>query len=93
MAKIDGCIAPIVKALQRGGIDMRASCCGHGKGRGSIHLQDGRTLLILPFLGLAWCKGRTRAKKQVPNQWNYPRLLNRSQRARGPVGLPVSSES
>lgn len=46
-----------------------------------------------PFLGLAWCMGRTRAKKQVPNQWNFPRLLNRSQRARGLAGLPVSSES
>jgi len=44
--KIDHCIAPIVKALQKGGIDMRASCCGHGKRRGRIELQDGRTLII-----------------------------------------------
>jgi hypothetical protein len=73
MAKIDRCIAPIVKALQRAGIDMRASCCGHEGGRGSIHLQDGRTILILPILGLAWCSGESRAKKQVPNQWNFPR--------------------
>ena len=46
MAKIDGCIAPIVRALQVGGIDMRASCCGHERGEGLIHLQDGRVLLI-----------------------------------------------
>ena len=45
-AKIDRCIAPIVEALQRGGIDMRGSCCGHGKRRGRITLQDGRTLLV-----------------------------------------------
>lgn len=45
--KIDACIAPIVKALQNAGIDMRGSCCGHGKGNGDIHLQDGRALIIL----------------------------------------------
>jgi len=44
---IDRCIAPLVKALQEGGIDMRGSCCGHGKGPGEIHLQDGRMFLIL----------------------------------------------
>jgi len=45
-AQIDKCIAPIVKALQEGGIDMRGSCCGHGKRNGDIHLQDGRILII-----------------------------------------------
>ncbi len=44
--QIDRCIAPIVKALQKGGIDMRHSCCAHGKGPGDIRLQDGRTLVI-----------------------------------------------
>ncbi len=44
---IDACIAPIVDVLQKGGIDMRGSCCGHGIGVGDIHLQDGRLLLIL----------------------------------------------
>lgn len=46
-AKIDSCIADLVEALQRGGIDMRGSCCGHGKSEGQIELQDGRMLLIL----------------------------------------------
>ena len=45
-AETDRCIAPLVGALQEGGIDMRASCCGHGKVDGSILLQDGRTLMI-----------------------------------------------
>lgn len=45
-ALIDTCIAPIVKALQEGGIDIRGSCCGHGKGPGYISLQDGRLLTI-----------------------------------------------
>lgn len=47
-AHIDECIAPIVRALQNGGIDMRFSCCGHGKGNGEIILQDGRKLIICP---------------------------------------------
>jgi len=46
LAKIDKCIAPIVKALQEGGVDMRGSCCGHEKGPGKIDLQDGRMLVI-----------------------------------------------
>lgn len=45
-AQIDRCIAPVVRALQEGGIDMRGSCCGHGKMDGDIHLQDGRILII-----------------------------------------------
>lgn len=53
---IDRCIAPIVHALQISSIDMRGSCCGHGKRRfrwwpwkkadGYIDLQDGRCLVI-----------------------------------------------
>jgi hypothetical protein len=51
---IDSCIAPIVKALQKGGIDMFSSCCGHGKGPGEIVLRDHgrvvhRVLKIYPW--------------------------------------------
>ena len=46
LKKIDRCIAPIVNALQNGGIDMRSSYCGHGKTDGEIELQDGRILII-----------------------------------------------
>ncbi len=46
-ALIDSCIAPIVTALQGGGVDMRGSCCGHDLTLGHIDLQDGRGLLIL----------------------------------------------
>lgn len=45
---IDRCIAPIVEALNRGGILTVASCCGHGQGPGSIVLADGRELYIAP---------------------------------------------
>ena len=47
-AGIDKCIAPIVKALQKGGINMRGSCCAHGKGPGQIDLSDGRMIRIYP---------------------------------------------
>jgi hypothetical protein len=44
---IDRCIAAMVTALQGVGIDMRGSCCGHGKADGWIELEDGRTLQIV----------------------------------------------
>jgi len=43
---IDSCIVSIVEALEKGGIMMGGSCCGHGKGDGSILLVDGRELII-----------------------------------------------
>jgi hypothetical protein len=46
-AMIDSCIAPLIAALQASGIDMRGSCCGHGRGVGEINLSDGRILLII----------------------------------------------
>ena len=44
--KVDACIAPIVQALNDAGIDTTSSCCGHGKGDGSILLADGRELVV-----------------------------------------------
>lgn len=44
----DPCIAPIVKALNGGGIRTIASCCGHGHRPGRITLADGRELFIAP---------------------------------------------
>lgn len=43
---IDRCIAPLVAALNRGGITTVACCCGHGKAVGSIVLGHGRALII-----------------------------------------------
>jgi hypothetical protein len=31
MAQIDACLAPAVRYLQAKGVNMVASCCGHGK--------------------------------------------------------------
>ena len=43
---IDWCIHRIVAALNAGGIETVASCCGHGKQAGRIDLADGRVLHI-----------------------------------------------
>lgn len=43
---VDRCIAPIVLALDRAGIFMLGSCCGHGERPGEILLSDGRMLVI-----------------------------------------------
>ena len=43
---IDPCIAPIVKALNDGGILTAATCCGHGSEMGDIWLDDGRVLAL-----------------------------------------------
>ena len=46
---IDQCIHQLfVAALNAGGVRTVASCCGHGKTRGNIILEDGRVLIILP---------------------------------------------
>jgi hypothetical protein len=44
---IDKCIAPLVRALNQGGVKTRDSCCGHGKGQGYIQLWDGTVLHII----------------------------------------------
>lgn len=69
---IDRCIAPIVKALQEGGIDMLASCCGHGKGPGRIDLADGRVLRIEASAPTcSGCGGPHRFDTGVPSVlWN-----------------------
>ena len=45
---IDHCIHKIVAALNAGGVETVACCCGHGKVKGNIVLSDGRVLIILP---------------------------------------------
>jgi len=65
LAKIDACIADIVEALQCHGIDMRSSCCGHGKSNGYITLQDGRTLVIRKTTELYEEKKREENQKEM----------------------------
>jgi len=43
---VDACLAPLVKALNDGGIATISSCCGHGKQDGTILLTDGRELIV-----------------------------------------------
>jgi hypothetical protein len=48
LVKIDKCIAPIIRALNDGGIKTIGSCCGHGKRLGDIALETGQWLIITP---------------------------------------------
>ena len=43
---IDWCIHHIVAALNAGGVETAACCCGHGIKDGNIMLADGRVLII-----------------------------------------------
>ena len=42
----DRCIADIVQALRRGGIETVASCCGHESLVPTISLKDGRQICV-----------------------------------------------
>lgn len=44
----DPCLAPLVAALNDGGLPTVASCCGHGSRPGKVALADGRELFIAP---------------------------------------------
>ena len=48
IADVDRCLAPLVRALNEGGITTKGCCCGHGITTGHISLSDGRILAIFP---------------------------------------------
>lgn len=65
----DPCIAPLVKALNDGGVPTVASCCGHKRTThsfGNICLTDGRVLTIHPNLDAAFQTRRVRKWKVRP---------------------------
>jgi hypothetical protein len=45
---IDRCIAGVVEELQSAGVDMRGSCCGHGKTKASIVLANRSEVHFIP---------------------------------------------
>lgn len=47
-AGVDPCIAPLVQALNDGGLQTIASCCGHNQRPGWIALGDGRQIMVMP---------------------------------------------
>lgn len=47
-AGVDACIAPLIQALNDGGFQTIASCCGHGIRPAFIALEDGRELILMP---------------------------------------------
>ena len=48
---VDACLAPLVKFLNDNGVQTWGSCCGHGKNRGSISIDESsiRRVLELGF--------------------------------------------
>lgn len=56
---VDASIAPIVEALNAGGVPTVASCSGHGKTVGVVSLKDGRELLIAADFEAARAMERT----------------------------------
>lgn len=42
----DPCLEPLVRALNDGGLQTIASCCGHGHRPGTVILADGRWLVL-----------------------------------------------
>lgn len=77
---IDSCVADIVRALQDGGINMRGSCCGHGKDFGNIILEDGRILSVCPAADYRSLKWALRAAWQIIRN---TRLVGRALEERG----------
>lgn len=45
---VDRCLAGLIRALNDGGVETVAHCCGHGKRPGDTILADGRYLVICP---------------------------------------------
>lgn len=69
---VDPCIAPLVQALNDGGMQTLASCCGHGKWPGSVVLGDGSELVVGSTPEEAesyrrWCKAQRILDERVPN--------------------------
>lgn len=52
---LDRCIAPLVKALNDGGLKTITSCCGHGQLPGYVVFADGRELLVCPDRTIREC--------------------------------------
>ena len=48
IADIDKCLAPIIKALNDGGVLTTGCCCGHGEIMGYILLANGKYLGVFP---------------------------------------------
>lgn len=73
----DRCIAPIVEALNAGGVLTAGSCCGHGRAAGEIPLQDGRWLIVAgPGLRwwqrLGWALMVLRVRRRAPRRAPAP---------------------
>lgn len=85
---IDPCIHHIVAALNAGGVETIASCCGHGKMPGNVLLADGRVIAIYKSRQDAkMCdnlesNGRTHSTEDR-SSWRPPRLDGKKNESQG----------
>lgn len=76
----DPCIAPLVQALNDGGFQTVASCCGHGKWPGIISLEPGHVVETLLLLKTAEDFEQMAAFLMENGQWfkSCDKALNRT---------------
>lgn len=63
---IDRCILPEIERLWSLGIETRASCCGHGRGTGSI--------AVMPEHDEAMLKLGYMPREDAPHSFRWPRV-------------------
>jgi hypothetical protein len=77
----DPCLAPLVKALNDGGLRTVASCCGHGSHLGNIALADGRILAIHPDRE-TWAARDNRTPARLLDWWDQRKDRRQARRRR-----------
>jgi hypothetical protein len=70
---IDRCISHVVAALNAGGVETVACCCGHGKLPGRIDLSDGRVLVVMTPAGAAALQGASALVTRLEAEISYLR--------------------
>lgn len=84
----DPCLAPLIKALNDGGIRTTSSCCGHHHRPGSVSLADGRWLMIAPNdEWMDWLSSRI--YERVGNMPGHEPIVSAEDRADEGVRLTV----
>ena len=44
---VDACLAPLIQALNDAGVQTVGCCCGHGRGQGSVLIQQDARIIEL----------------------------------------------
>lgn len=77
-AGVDACLGPLLQALNDGGMQTIASCCGHGGPWGAVILEDHRELLVFPTLA-ARCEFMDRTPPDMAVPFAFPASVQRGE--------------